>query len=636
MPEQWLLDNVWLIPALPLVASAVTAALGPKVLRERSHLPCVLAACLAAVYSLFLLAASTKFVPGELSRFSWIEVGGFTAPISFRVDSLTSLLLVMVTFVGSLIVIYSIGYMRGDRGYWRFFAAVSLFLFSMTGLVLASNFLLIYVFWELVGLCSYLLIGFWYERPAAAAAAKKAFLVNRIGDLGFALGVLMVWVTFGTLDFDTVFAKADSHVPELTLICLLLFCGAVGKSAQFPLHVWLPDAMEGPTPVSALIHAATMVTAGVYMVARFSPLFLLAPAAQLTVATIGGTTALLAALIALTQTDLKRILAYSTVSQLGYMFLGLGCGSKAAVVAGIFHVFTHAFFKALLFLGAGSVKHAMGGVIDINKLGGLRKRMPITCWTFGCGAAALAGVPLLSGFWSKDAILVELAHAGDGGVRTMVYRVLLVAATITALLTAFYTFRAFFKVFWGDERVPHEAGDHAHESPPVMTWPLIVLSIFALGIGWILAAGFHGLNSFLGHSPGLAGSHAEHSTTIMVMSGVVALAGVGLAWWMYGRPSSLPETLAMRIRSAYELSRDKFRFDEIYNATVLRPTLMFSEISRVVDNWVVDGLVRLTAATPAFIGRNLLRPLQSGLIQFYALATMVLLTGLIVVSWLWE
>jgi NADH-quinone oxidoreductase subunit L len=649
MPENWLVPNIWLIPALPLMAAIITAALGPRVLRERSHWPCVVASVLAAFASILILAVAARERPGgsvdggvasvATNVYEWISVAGFSAPVTLRVDPLTALMLVMVTGVGSLIVIYSIGYMHGDRGYWRFFSAVALFLFSMTGLVLASNFLLIYVFWELVGLCSYLLIGFWYERPAAAAAAKKAFVVNRIGDFGFALGVFMVWVTFGTLDFDRVFAAAASPVggvsgPEITIICLLLFCGAVGKSAQFPLHVWLPDAMEGPTPVSALIHAATMVTAGVYMVARFAPLFLLSPTACVTVSTVGGLTALIAALIALTQTDLKRILAYSTVSQLGYMFLGLGCGSKAAVVAAIFHVFTHAFFKALLFLGAGSVMHAMGGVIDIRRLGGLRRRMPITCLTFLCGAAALAGVPPLSGFWSKDAIIVGLVEASHGEQFGWVYTVLRSTGMLTAFLTAFYTFRAFFRVFTGPEQIPDEAGHHAHESPPVMTYPLIALSIFAVGIGWVLAHSFHGLADFLSGSPGLATAHAEHSSLVMIVSGAVALAGVVVAWWMYGRPSTLSDSLAARFPRAYELSRDKFRFDEAYDAGVVRPTLVVAELSRIADNWIVDGLVRLVAWLPGFMGRVLLRPIQNGLVQFYALSTVCCLVVFMLFLWL--
>jgi NADH-quinone oxidoreductase subunit L len=638
MSDSFVVQLVWLIPALPLIAAVATATLGPQVLRERSHWPCVIASILAALFSLAVLATVARTPPTVVTDrgdavasavttiYDWIDVAGFRVPIVLRVDPLTALMLVMVTVVGSLIVVYSIGYMHGERGYWRYFSAVSLFLFSMTGLVLASNFLLLYVFWELVGLCSYLLIGFWYERRVAAAAAKKAFLVNRIGDFGFALGILLIWLSFDTLDFDHVFGallsagdSATTTYPMLTVICLLLFCGAVGKSAQFPLHVWLPDAMEGPTPVSALIHAATMVTAGVYMVARLSPLFLLSASASMVVSIIGGVTALGAAIIAVTQTDLKRILAYSTVSQLGYMFLGLGCGVTGAVVAAIFHVFTHAFFKALLFLGAGSVMHAMGGVIDIRRLGGLSRRMPITCWTFACGAAALAGFPGLSGFWSKDAILAELAEAGSGGVQTLVYRVLLVSATLTAFLTSLYSFRAFFRTFWGEEKIPAEAGEHAHESPPVMTWPLIVLSIFAALLGAVVVFVFNGLLGFLARTPGLANAHAAHNTSMMITSSVVAVAGAGLAWLMYGHPSGLPDVMAHRLGVLYELSRDQFRLNELYDALIVRPVLMLAEVCRVVDEWVVDGIVRLIATFPAYFGRIALRPIQNGVLQYYAL-----------------
>jgi NADH-quinone oxidoreductase subunit L len=422
----------------------------------------------------------------------------------------------------------------------------------------------------------------------------------------------------------------------LTAIGLLLLTGACGKSAQIPLYVWLPDAMEGPTPVSSLIHAATMVTAGVYMVARCTPLFVEAPGAQLVVAVIGGFTALLAALIALTQTDLKRILAYSTVSQLGYMFLALGCGSSLAAEAAIFHVFTHAFFKALLFLGAGSVMHAMGDVIDIRRFSGLRRRLPITCGTFACGAAALSGFPLLSGFWSKDAILAAVQEAGQRDAYAWVYRVLLVCGFVTAFLTAFYTFRAFFKTFWGDEELPPEAGEHAHESPPVMYYPLIVLAVFSVLVGLVLGpTGW--LTSFLSHTPGWTiprEEHAEHSYWLMGFAATVALAGIALAYLMYGQKSTLPDVLASRFRAAYQLSVDKFRFDEIYGRFAVRPTLMLAEMSRAVDDWVVDGLVRAVAALPALVGRLWLRPLQNGLVQFYALATMCCLVVLLLALWL--
>ncbi|RPI76703.1 MAG: NADH-quinone oxidoreductase subunit L, partial [Planctomycetaceae bacterium] len=487
---------------------------------------------------------------------------GLDLKIALRADALSATMLAMLTFVATLVVVYASGYMHGDRSYWRFFAIVALFVFSMIMLVLAANFLQLFVFWEAVGLCSYLLIGFWYEKPEAAAAGMKAFVVNRIGDFGFAVGVFLIWTTFGTLDFSgTLFDAEAIHTQWLknpyliTTICLCLFTGAIGKSAQFPLHVWLPDAMEGPTPVSALIHAATMVTAGVYLVARCTPLFHLSPDAQAFVAIIGGITALLAALIALTQNDLKRVLAYSTVSQLGFMFLGLGTGSLVGIGGAMFHLVTHAFFKALLFLGAGSVMHAMGGVIDMREFRGLRKLMPQTHTTFLVGALALAGLPPLSGFWSKDTILGavyeqayhagvhgEPATAGDqpapadaspeehggpsaAGQQTMfgferqsLFAVLYWVGTLTAFLTAFYTFRAFFLTFYGGaERVPRAAGSHAHESPPEMCNPLWILAVGAALLGLLLGHLTGVFDGFLSRAiPGLAEAAETHGINWLV------------------------------------------------------------------------------------------------------------------------
>lgn len=554
---------------------------------------------------------------------SWIR--DFRIDIALRADGLTAIMLSMVTFVSLMVAIYAMGYMRGDPGEWRFFSYVSLFVFSMTMLVSVSNFVLLYVFWEAVGACSYLLIGFWYQKPEAAAAGKKAFLVNRVGDFGFALGIFLIWVTYGTLNYhsqsDVIpltqagrqqaqddrdqqfvsgrvgapaagilsreriaandFAGADGRNSGVALaICLLLLVGACGKSAQFPLHVWLPDAMEGPTPVSALIHAATMVTSGVYMITRLSPLFMASPEAQLVVAVIGGFTALLAALIALTQYDLKRVLAYSTISQLGYMFVGLGAGTLLGVTAGMFHLFTHAFFKALLFLGAGSVMHSMGNVIDMRRFGGLRKVMPITCAVFLVGSLALAGFPPFAGFWSKDSVLAsvhdkahELAHA-DGAhgarhapgseveVRTgdsqapqwpaekrawaaQVYNVLYYSGLFTGLLTAFYTFRAFFMTFFGPTRVPPEAGHHAHESPPVMWAPLCVLAVFAFGVGFAFEIDWpfmekHAFTDLLRQTPSLAGgwiastpAPGEWHLDVMGASALAALVGIGAAAYLY-------------------------------------------------------------------------------------------------------
>jgi NADH-quinone oxidoreductase subunit L len=560
----------------------------------------------------------------------------------------------------------------------------------MIMLVLSANFLQLYMFWEAVGLCSYLLVGFWYEKPAAAAAGKKAFLVNRIGDFGFATGVFLIWTTFGTLDFAKVLdpAAIGSKDPAMIgFICVCLFTGAVGKSAQFPLHVWLPDAMEGPTPVSALIHAATMVTAGVYLVARCTPLFLKAPEAQMLVAFIGGFTALLASLIALTQNDLKRVLAYSTVSQLGYMFLGLGTGLLTGISGAMFHLVTHAFFKALLFLGAGSVMHAMGGVIDMREFSGLKKIMPQTYRTFLIGSLALAGCPFLSGFWSKDTILSAVHEASEasgvagtdsnrigprrlnpsshaptteiqtatvlihevdehgneisdseprllGLSRPGLFKLLFWMASFTALLTAFYSFRAVFMTFWGPEKIPHEAGHHAHESPSVMCIPLWILAVGALGLGALLDQHTTGIfNRFLGLTiPGLVAESEHHHANWFVMgiSAVVFLAGIGLAGIMYAAPSSLPARAAALFGPLTDLSRNKFYLDEIYQSLFVWPLRGLASLSRFLDWGVIDGLmVGGVGKLPALAGR-LPRPIQNGLVQFYALAMTL---GLAVLLW---
>ena len=620
-----------LVPALPLAASLVTALFGAKFLKSASHWPTILALAASCVCSLMLLREvhhrQTENMPAGgfehvVKLWTWAHIPDayqqtgaidaakngaaagsaeaamhdFHVDIVLRTDGLTSMMLSMVTFISTLVAIFAAGYMHGDRGYWRFFTYIGLFVFSMTMLVSVSNFVLLFVFWEAVGVCSYLLIGFWYTKPEAAGAGMKAFLVNRVGDFGFALALFLIWTQYGTLDFhdrlgstpavaEQSAASPSDQVADTArgvlspsrilandyrtgyvgmAICLLLMLGACGKSAQFPLHVWLPDAMEGPTPVSALIHAATMVTAGVYMVTRCTPLFTASPEAQAIVAVIGGITALLAGLIALTQTDLKRVLAYSTVSQLGYMFLGLGTGSMLGIVAGMFHLFTHAFFKALLFLGSGSVMHAMGHVIDMRKFSGLRKIMPITHATFFIGCLALAGVPPLSGFWSKDAIVASLheqahhwehaghAEGGEAAAHAVVepvlfspaslaslYSWLYILALVVAFMTAFYTFRAFFLTFYGPVRVPPEAGDHAHESPGSMCIPLLVLSIFALGVGGYLEY-THGFAHFVTQAPSLAAGPVTHTVqpgefhlTVAATSTLVAAAGILLASYLY-------------------------------------------------------------------------------------------------------
>lgn len=687
---------VKLIPASPLVACLLTVAFG-RILRERSHWFAVLGCGIACLSSLLSLNTAAEH-PVTVELYRWMSFSGAPGspgvdiPISLHLDSLSAIMLSMVTFIATLVALYGSGYMHGDRGYWRFFTIVSLFVFSMIMLVLSANFVQMFVFWEAVGLCSYLLIGFWYEKPAAAAAGQKAFVVNRIGDFGFATGIFLIWSTFGTVDFNLLFGQPDvlaqealNHPWLIEVICLCLFMGAVGKSAQFPLMVWLPDAMEGPTPVSALIHAATMVTAGVYMVTRCTPLYMLAPQAQLTISVVGGLTALISALIALTQTDLKRVLAYSTVSQLGYMFLGLGTGSVVGIAGAMFHLFTHAFFKACLFLGAGSVMHSMGHVIDMKRFSGLRKIMPITCVTFVIGSFALAGLFPLAGFWSKDTILAAVRHAGHpnhstgsqidkshgpaghdpedhvdaehpeqgvhagappasnlhaqtilalrsnanlglAGIPAAIwYRILFWSGTFTAFLTAFYTFRAVFMTFFGELKVPEEAGHHAHESPASMTFPLIVLGSGAAVLGVLLGHLTGIFDGYLGKTVIGAASHHQLDWFVAGVSSFVAIAGILLAFAFYFRPSPMPEMLANLCPPLTRLSRRKFLLDEVFDSWVILPLRGVAALSKVGD-WILDsGIVDgLFGGLPREIGR-LLRPLQNGLVQFYALSMMLAL-----------
>jgi NADH-quinone oxidoreductase subunit L len=679
-----------MIPAFPLLAAIVTAVFGRGLLRETAHRPVIAALAASFLASLALLAnvnrestAAHDSVGWETTvrLWDWVTVDEaiarpenahasvdsetldpsldvlpaklpFHVDVTLRADALTSIMLSMVTFVSLLVAIYASGYMHGDRGYWRFFSYIALFVFSMTMLVSVSNFVLLYVFWEAVGLCSYLLVGFWYEKPAAAAAGKKAFLVNRIGDFGFALGLFLIWTTYGTLDFhdarglagvlgQTRLAHPDLYVggQVATAICLLLMLGACGKSAQFPLHVWLPDAMEGPTPVSALIHAATMVTAGVYMVTRCTPLFMMSATAQGVVAAIGMTTAAIGGVIAVTQTDLKRVLAYSTISQLGYMFLGLGVGTLAGITAGMFHLFTHAFFKALLFLGAGSVMHAMGGVIDMRRFGGLRRLMPTTHWTFLFGCLALSGVIPFAGFWSKDAILAAVHERAHD---EMLYEVCYWGAWFVALLTAFYTFRAFFLTFYGHERVPYEAGHHAHESPGNMTWPLRILAVCALLVGgYFTWTG--GFDRFIAHTPSLAYSRlhvAEHAAdhtshvTIAALGTAIALSGVGLAAFLYLGEAVQVARLTKLLLPVYWLSYGKLFFDPIYNVLFVWPLWLLAEACSWIDRVVIDGLVNFVGRVPPAVA-SLLRPLQTGMVQFYALAMIWGVLVLIVTLLIW-
>ena len=551
--------------------------------------------------------------------YKWISSESFTFNIGFHVDALTTVMLLLITGVGFLIHVYSIGYMHGDEGYTRYFAYLNLFVFAMLILVLGNNYLMMFVGWEGVGLCSYLLIGFWYEKQSATDAGKKAFIVNRIGDFGFLLGMFTLVFVFGSLDFTTVFSEAEAKsavevfgVNAIRLTTLLLFVGAIGKSAQIPLYVWLPDAMEGPTPVSALIHAATMVTAGVYMIARSALLYNLANTGQV-VAWIGVLTALFAAIIALKQNDIKRILAYSTVSQLGYMFVGVGVGAYAS---GIFHLVTHAFFKGLMFLTAGSVMHAMANELDIRKMGGLRKKLPITHATFLVGALAIAGAPFLSGFWSKD----EILHSAWGSSKAIY-----IIGLVTAFLTAFYMFRLIFVTFYGKSRVEPEVASHLHESPSVMWVPLAILAIPSALIGLLLGLGGHHswFHHFTENVKGFKDAHGEalgSAIPFMIVSSIIGIAGILFAWTRYKDrvPSAEPTNTLQK------LVANKFYVDEIYNTFIVQPIKNASHflLWKLFDTGIIDGIVNGVAALIRVIGGTL-RRLQTGLVQVYIVSMVV-------------
>ncbi len=621
-----------LILLFPVLGLAVNAILGRRV-------PVKVTGTIAsaAVFLSFLTALSglrTLLALPEAERvivyrlWDWISVGSLQVDLALRLDPLSALMTLVVTGVGFLIHVYSIGYMSHDRDYPRFFVYLNLFMFSMLTLVTGSNFLVLFVGWEGVGLCSYLLIGFWFDKMftptmSNASAGKKAFIVNRIGDFGFLLALFLMFKYFGSLDFDSVFKTALHHPAPagvMTAIGLLLLLGATGKSAQIPLFVWLPDAMAGPTPVSALIHAATMVTAGVYMVARSHLLYALAPAALETVAIIGGLTAFFAATIAVTQNDIKKVLAYSTVSQLGYMFLGLG---SAAFGAGLFHVMTHAFFKALLFLGAGSVIHALHEEQDIRKMGGLRRKLPLTFATFAIATLAIAGFPGLSGFFSKDEILAATFMHGPKWLWGL--------GVLTAGLTSFYMFRLLFLTFFGESRVEPENEAKIHESPYVMTVPLLILALLSVAGGWIglppvmgtnvlagfLAPAFEGLHHIegFGHH-----GHLSHATEwiLMGVSTLVALAGFLVAWNLFARPDDLGERLAGERGGFYRLLEDKYRIDEVYEALIVRPLAWLSQqLWRIVDELVIDGLVNLSGLLVR-VGGEVVRIFQTGYVQTYA------------------
>jgi NADH-quinone oxidoreductase subunit L len=631
-----------LIPFLPLAAFMVNILLGKEVLRDKAHWPSILAvvgAWLVTIFNVLPQVMAGKIINEDL--YTWIASGTFNVSVGFLIDPLTAVMLVVVTTCASLIHIYAVGYMHGDSGYYRFFAYLSLFTFCMLMLVMGNNFLQLYFGWEGVGLCSYFLIGYYFNKKSAADAGKKAFIVNRFGDFGFGIGVFMVFLTFGTLHYTPVFANAAGiagqtvnflgwNVDLPTLIALLLFCGAVGKSAQLPLHVWLPDAMEGPTPVSALIHAATMVTAGVFLVARCSPIFNLSEVAMITVALVGATTSLFAASIAITQNDIKRIIAYSTCSHLGLMFLACGVGAYAA---GIFHLYTHAFFKALLFLAAGSVIHSVH-TNDIQEMGGLKKYLPITYAVFVIAALSAGGVPGFSGFFSKDEIIWS-AYASHSPVGKIVW----LMGTAVAFFTPLYTFRLIFLTFHGKYRGGHHEehgghgahdahhGDHhIHESPKVMTIPLMLLAVGAVAAGWvgippILGGGAHFaefLKPVVGH-PEFHGTHAEE-WAVMALSTGIALFGIVVAAFLYLRKTDLPERISKRFSGVYNLLYHKYYIDELYSYTIIKPTLWIASnvLVAITDAKMIEGIVN---GVPGAIGKfsEKLRRIQTGLAQHYGI-----------------
>ena len=632
------LHLLWLVPTLPLLGAIVNGFGAGRLPRKL-----VSAIGTGTVGLAFLIAAgcflSLLRLPAEerlylQTLFSWIDSGDLSVPVRLALDPLSAVMILIVTGVGFLIHVYSTGYMGDEKAYGRYFAYLNLFTFSMLMLVLADNFLLLFFGWEAVGLCSYLLIGFWYQKLSAARAGLKAFVVNRIGDWGFMIGIFLVFTTFGTLDFGRVFSEAPERLAMggslATAIALFLFVGAIGKSAQLPLYVWLQDAMEGPTPVSALIHAATMVTAGVYMVARCHILYTLAPIALATVAAIGAATAIFAATIGLVQKDIKRVLAYSTVSQLGYMFVALGGGAYSW---GIFHLMTHAFFKALLFLGAGSVIHALSGEQDMDRMGGLRSKLPFTHLTMLIGTLAIAGVFPFAGFFSKDEILWDAWISGGP--------ILWGVSLVGAFLTAFYMFRLYFLVFHGPSRVTEEAKHHLHESPSSMTIPLVVLAMLSAVGGFVqvpLLPGGQRLDHFLepvfsdvsrvvGPSP-LEGKSGGLEILFMGISLAVALAGIFAAYRFYVADPEASRRLAARIRGLYELVFHKYWVDEIYDARIVQPLVRGSmNLWQRFDVAVIDGAVN-GVGREIERGAGLLRLAQTGYVQVYA---MILTLGMVVV-----
>ena len=687
MEQLFAIQYAYLIPLLPLIGAVIAGFFCTGGRKTLAHWPIWIGVGASAVLSLSLLFGMMNLAHGEgqslsyvRDYYSWISAGSFHVRVSYLFDPLTAVMLCVVTGVGFLITVFSAGYMKGEEGYSRFFAFMGLFIFMMTNLVMGANLVMLYLGWEGVGLCSYLLIGYYYERPAARDAAKKAFLVNRIGDFGFGLGIMLTFLAFGTVSFfgDTQgtdgFLNMATHSVNafqqnaLKWLPFLLMLGAFGKSAQFPLYVWLPDAMEGPTPVSALIHAATMVTAGVYMIARCGTVFVGNEAAMWTIAIVGAFTALFSATIALRQFDLKKVFAYSTISQLGFMFVAVGV---LAPVAGVFHLVTHAFFKALLFLSSGVVMHAMGGILDMRKMSGIRRVLPITRWLMLIGCAALAGFPLLSGFFSKDEIVAASMQRST---------VLGIVMLLTAFLTAYYTFRVYFRVFEGPEVLPEgsadghgqghdagheevERGKHNHE-PMLMILPLVVLAIGALVGGWLNHD--EGMARFLGQSPSFIasarvlqaqhdgesagglelaagfGQHVELSarakeTTqffhlrIMIISGFIALGGIALAYMLHLHNRKAGDALVARYPLLTRVLERKYYVDEIYQAAIVEPLRACGRLFFGIDNRIIDGVVWLIGFVPQGGGFTLKLTTQRGQLQGYALT---MLLGVVLILWI--
>jgi NADH-quinone oxidoreductase subunit L len=654
-------DYVWLIPMFPAIGFLINGFFGRRYSKKVVGWVACSALGLSFLTSILIFFELIGRPPTERVFekviFDWVVSGSFQTVIGYQIDPLSILMALVVSGVSFFIHIYSLGYMHDDPGYPRYFTYLNLFVFMMLNLILANNFLLMFVGWEGVGLCSYLLIGFWFEKDSAANAGKKAFVVNRVGDFGFILGMFLLFTSLGkhgiwTLDFTEVFANVNKlDTATVTAITILFFIGACGKSAQIPLYVWLPDAMEGPTPVSSLIHAATMVTAGVYMIARCNVLYTMAPISMAIVAIVGVATAIYTASIGFCQNDIKKVLAYSTISQLGYMFLGVGVG---AFSAGIFHLMTHAFFKGLLFLGAGSVMHALSGELDMRKMGALRKKIPITFWTFFIATLAIAGVPGLSGFFSKDEILWQAFSSSHG------HFVLWLVAAIAAGMTAFYMFRALFMTFFGQSRVDEHVAHHIHESPKIMTVPLMVLAVLSIIGGYIgvphVLGGANHIHEFLAPvlgggaepakahagisiltqawaSSGEGGGHSAAALELlmMVVSVVIALIGIGIAYLFYVKNPALPKLLAERWKGLYKLVFNKYYVDELYEILFINSLKnLGTGLWKGFDEFVIDGTINGIAYLVGSLS-GVMRRMQTGLVQNYAFSMVI--GGIVLVAY---